>query len=113
LVVVIVFIIDQIFDNYISPKIMGRTIGVHPAALLIAAIVSFSLLGIVGVFLAAPGLATLILFGRYIIRKMFDLDPWPEQEDNYEKVEFPWVKWWEKISAIKKAFQNRLKRKDK
>ena len=27
--------------------------------------------------IAAPFLATILLLGRYVMRKMFDLDPWP------------------------------------
>ena len=44
------------------------------------AIVSANLLGILGVVIAAPFLATLQLFGQYVLRKMFDQDPWPEGE---------------------------------
>ena len=70
-------ILDQIFDNYLSPRMMGQTLGVHPAAVLVSAIVVTNLIGLVGLLLAAPVLATFLLFGRYAIRKMFDLDPWP------------------------------------
>ncbi len=77
LVFVIAFLIDQVFDNYVSPRIMADTLRVHPAAVLVAAIIAASLLGVVGVVIAAPMLATLQLFGQYILRKMLDLDPWP------------------------------------
>ena len=48
--------------------------------MLVAALVSASLLGVLGVVIAAPMLATLQLFGQYMLRKMFDLNPWPPQE---------------------------------
>jgi predicted PurR-regulated permease PerM len=70
-------ILDQIFDNYLSPRMMGQTLGVHPAAVLVSAIIVTNLIGLVGLLLAAPVLATFLLFGRYAVRKMFDLDPWP------------------------------------
>ncbi|RMF47026.1 MAG: AI-2E family transporter, partial [Anaerolineae bacterium] len=63
-------LLDQIFDNVISPRILGQSLGVHPAAVLIAAIVAARLLGFVGLVLAAPVLATLRLFSRYLFRKM-------------------------------------------
>ena len=44
------------------------------------AIIAVNLIGVVGLVLAAPVLATVQLIGRYTIRKMFDLDPWPEPE---------------------------------
>ncbi len=73
----ICFLVDQIFDQIISPRLMGDTLGVHPAALLIVAIMAANLLGVVGLVLAAPVLATLQLFGRYATRKMLDMDPFP------------------------------------
>jgi len=77
-VFVIALLIDQVFDNIVSPRIMADALKVHPAAVLVAAIVSASLLGVLGVVIAAPMLATLQLFGQYTFRKMFDLDPWPD-----------------------------------
>jgi predicted PurR-regulated permease PerM len=70
-------ITDQIIDGLITPRIMARTLKVHPAAVLVTALISANLLGIIGVVIAAPFLATVLLLGRYIMRKMFDLDPFP------------------------------------
>lgn len=72
--------IDQIIDNFITPRIMARTLRVHPAAVLITALIAANLLGLLGVVIAAPFLATFTLLGRYTMRKMFDMDPWAEQE---------------------------------
>lgn len=80
IVVVGTLVLDQIFDNLISPRIFGKTLGVHPAAVLVAALVAASLLGFVGLLLAAPVLASLQLLLRFAIRKMLDLNPWPERE---------------------------------
>ena len=79
-VVGVSLIVDQIFDNFVSPRIMARTLKVHPAAVLITALIAANLLGLLGVVIAAPFLATVTLLGRYIMRKMFDLNPWPEAE---------------------------------
>ena len=89
LVLLICLLVDQIFDNIIVPKFLGQTLGVHPAGVLIAALVAARLLGIIGLVLAAPVLATLNLLARYILRKMFDLEPWPEPEKPDEPVELP------------------------
>jgi len=70
-------IIDQIIDSFIAPRIMARTLKVHPAAVLVTALIFANLLGILGVVIAAPLLATFTLLGRYTTRKMFDMDPWP------------------------------------
>lgn len=71
---------DQVLDYFIVPRLLGKTLGVHPAGVLIAAIIATNLLGFVGLVLAAPVYATAQLTGRYVLRKLFDLDPWPEPE---------------------------------
>jgi hypothetical protein len=54
---------------------------VHPAAVLVAAIVAANLFGLLGVVVAAPILATTLLLWKYVMRKMLDLDPWTEDEN--------------------------------
>jgi len=81
IVVGITLIIDQIIDSFIAPRIMARTLKVHPAAVLVAALIAANLLGILGVVIAAPFLASITLLGKYTMRKMFDLNPWPEAEE--------------------------------
>jgi len=80
LVIGLAILMDQVFDNLVSPRLMGQTLGVHPAAVLVAAIIAANLIGIVGLVLVAPTLATLTLLGRYTLRKMLDMDPWPTSE---------------------------------
>ena len=80
IVVGISLVVDQIIDNFVTPRIMARTLRVHPAAVLVTALIAANLLGILGVVIAAPSLATVTLLGRYIIRKMFDQDPFPPSE---------------------------------
>ncbi len=84
-VVVAAIVLDQIFDTIVSPRIHGQTLGVHPAAVLVAALVAANLLGLVGLLVAAPILASFQLFGTYAIRKMLDLDPWPEDKGPAKK----------------------------
>lgn len=80
MVVITTTVIDWIIDNLIVPRIMARSLRVHPAAVLVTALVAANLLGILGVIIAAPFLASATLLGRYVMRKMFDLDPWPPGE---------------------------------
>jgi predicted PurR-regulated permease PerM len=76
-------LIDQIIDNLITPRILARALHVHPAGVLIAALIGASFLGLLGVIIAAPMLATVTLLWRYVMRKMLDLDPWSEGETEY------------------------------
>lgn len=105
LVVILSFVLDQIFDNLISPRLLGEALGVNPAAVLIAAIVAANLIGIIGLVLAAPVLATLRLLTRYVTRKMFDLDPWPELETRppAAPLSIPWARWWRRLRAWGRA----------
>jgi len=80
LVLGMALLVDQIFDNIVSPRILSDALKVHPAAVLVAAIIAANLLGLLGVVIAAPMLATTALFWQYTMRKLLDADPWPEQE---------------------------------
>jgi predicted PurR-regulated permease PerM len=103
-IVTTMFIIDNwIIDSLITPRIMARALKVHPGAILVAALIAANLLGILGVIIAAPFLATITLFGRYIMRKLFDLDPWPEPESEPPP---PAISEW--IAQIKNFVQTRF-----
>ena len=76
LVIVGLIVLDQAIDYFLLPRIMGASLNLHPAVILIAAIIGASLLGVVGLLLSAPTMATVILLSRYTLRKLFDLSPW-------------------------------------
>jgi len=76
----VLWVSDNSLDNLVTPRIMGRALKVHPAAVLVSALVFADLLGILGIIIAAPMLATFVLFGRYTIRKLLDQNPWPEEQ---------------------------------
>lgn len=106
LVISLSLVLDQVYDQYIVPRFMGRALNVHPAAILVAALIAFSLLGIIGLVLAAPVLASMILVGRYVIRKMFDLEPWPEPEHN-TRVQLPSDRMIHRLRAWWRSFRHR------
>jgi len=122
-------LIDTLLDNLLVPKIMSENLKVHPALVLVGALIAVDLLGIVGILLAAPMLATLKLIFGYISNKLADQDPW-EELDTREPVEkAKWVKFieeqwskfitwlgklWKNISTHIRKFWGKLKRhKDK
>ncbi|MCJ7715567.1 MAG: AI-2E family transporter, partial [Anaerolineales bacterium] len=104
--------INFVFDNYISPRFFGRALDIHPAAVLVAALLMASLLGLIGIFLAAPVVATLKLIGIYVFRKMFDLEPWPDPEADPHPIEYPWYRWLRQFVAWLKKVRSTSK-KDK
>ena len=77
LVVIAFFIIiQQLENNLLVPRILGNALSMHPVVILVAAVIGATLAGILGILLSAPTMATLILLGRYVYRKVFDLPPW-------------------------------------
>lgn len=106
-VIVVTLVLDQTFDVLVAPRIYGRVLGVHPAAVLVAALIAASLLGFVGLILAAPVLATLQLFATYAIRKMVDLDPWPYPETELAEMELPLAR---QLQALRKRLRPYAKR---
>lgn len=75
-IVICVVILDQSIDIFIVPRIMGTTLNLHPALILVGLVVGASLAGVIGLLLSAPTIASFILLGRYVYRKMSDLSPW-------------------------------------
>ena len=97
LVVGCAILLDQILDNLVSPRIFGQTLGVHPAAVLVVAVIAANLIGFTGIVLAAPVLATMKLLGRYVTRKMLDMNPWPTPEVTKWPATYPWVSWKQRL----------------
>jgi predicted PurR-regulated permease PerM len=92
MVVITTTIIDWIIDNLVVPRIMAQTLRVHPAAVLVTALIAANLLGVLGVVIAAPFLASVMLLGRYTMRKMLDLNPWPAGETvPAQPISFEWI----------------------
>ena len=111
LVLGVVLIINFVFDNYISPRFLGRTLDIHPAAVLVAALFMANLFGLIGIFLAAPIVATIKAVGLYIFRKLLDQDPWIEQEKEPIPVEYPWFRWSRQFKSWMEGYRQRKKEK--
>jgi predicted PurR-regulated permease PerM len=105
-------ILDQIFDNLVSPRLLSQALKVHPAGVLIAAIVAANLLGILGVVIAAPMLATFTLLWNYTTRKLLDTDPWPEPEESSPDHP-PGARWMSTIRRLLSKFGKRSRAVDK
>jgi predicted PurR-regulated permease PerM len=105
IVVVVTLSVDQVIDTLITPRIMARTLKVHPAAVLVAALIAANLLGLLGVVIAAPFLATIMLLGRYVMRKMFELDPWPPVETELQPS--VGIEWIARIKRLRRSFTAR------
>lgn len=101
----IAWLTDVILDNFVATRILARTLKIHPAAVLVMAFIGANLIGLVGVVLASPVMASIKLFSRYLIRKLFDQDPWEGLEHiEVSTVENQWLKkikrTWKKLVTV-------------
>jgi predicted PurR-regulated permease PerM len=76
LVVGLAWLTDLILDNLVGARLMGNALEIHPAAVMVSALVGANLFGLVGVVLAAPVVATLKLVWNYMMNRLLDKDPW-------------------------------------
>jgi predicted PurR-regulated permease PerM len=109
MVLVICIITDQIFDQIISPRLLGDIVGVHPAAVLIGAIIATNLIGIVGLVLVTPVLASLKLLGGYAFRMMLDMDPWQAmEEESRRRAREPAVRLFRRVQAWMRMIREKI-----
>ncbi len=65
-------LIQQLEINILVPRIIGSSVQLHPAMVLLGTIIGFSTIGLLGIFLAAPLLASIRVIGGYAYRKLLD-----------------------------------------
>jgi predicted PurR-regulated permease PerM len=80
IVLALMFVIQQLENNILVPRIVGEALDLHPLLVIISVFMGGSLAGILGAILAAPVAATLKLVGIYGWRKMFDDYPFQHPE---------------------------------
>lgn len=60
-------LLNQVFDNVVTPRIVGRKVGLHPLVVFFAALVGASLFGLWGMIIATPVAASIkILLARWL-----------------------------------------------
>ncbi|MFQ5437863.1 MAG: AI-2E family transporter [Paracoccaceae bacterium] len=68
-----IFAVGQFVEgNFLSPKIVGGSVGLHPVWLMFALSAFGTLFGFVGLLVAVPAAATIGVFSRFAIRQYLD-----------------------------------------
>lgn len=80
----VMFVIQQLENNILVPRIVGDALDLHPLVVIIGVFMGASVAGILGAILAAPLLATLKLLALYAWRKLFDLPPFADERVEVE-----------------------------
>jgi len=70
------FVVVQVVENnYLVPRVIGESIGVHPAILIVVLVIFGQLFGLLGVILAAPATAIARDLYLYIYRRLSGKSP--------------------------------------
>ena len=77
-VLIAFFVIQQVENNILVPRIIGHSLNLNPLIVLLAALAGGILAGVIGLLLAAPVVATLRLWVGYFYRKIVGLGTIPE-----------------------------------
>ncbi len=82
-------LIQQLENSLIVPRIMGSALELHPMVVLVGVVIGASFAGVLGIFLAAPTLATLKVLFMYTHAKLLDRDPFPISYED-EQARWQW-----------------------
>jgi predicted PurR-regulated permease PerM len=78
IVIGVVLVVQQLEGNVLQPILVGRTLALHPALVIIAVTAGGTLAGIVGAFLAVPVVAVGAVAVRYARQQLAEVEPGPD-----------------------------------
>jgi predicted PurR-regulated permease PerM len=78
IVIGLVLVVQQLEGNVLQPILVGRTLDLHPALVILAVTAGGTLSGIIGAFLAVPLVAVGAVAVRYARQQLAELEPTPE-----------------------------------
>jgi predicted PurR-regulated permease PerM len=73
-------ILNNFKTIWLQPRILGQSVFLHDGVVLVAIIAAIVLQGVLGVLLVVPLLATIVVVGRYVRRRLLGLSPFGEEE---------------------------------
>ncbi len=73
-------ILISIKNFWVRPVIMGRSVHMHEAVVLISILLATVLWGILGALLIVPVLASIVIIGDYLRRRILGMSPFPPAE---------------------------------
>jgi predicted PurR-regulated permease PerM len=77
IVVALVLVVQQLEGNVLQPILVGRTLDLHPAVVILAVTAGGTLSGIIGAFLAVPVVAVAAVVVRYARQQLAEVEPGP------------------------------------
>ena len=71
LMAIFTVVINIVIGNFVAPLVLGKTVSIHPAIVLLAAPAGAAIGGLIGMFLIVPMIAIVMATWRSVIR-LFD-----------------------------------------
>ena len=70
LLVIGIFVLGQLIEgNFLTPKLVGNSVGLHPVSLLLALSIFGSIFGLVGMMVAVPIAASIGVLVKFLINQ--------------------------------------------
>ncbi len=95
LILVLHTVFTQFDLNYLIPRIIGRSVHLHPLVVIIGIIAGAAIAGVLGVVLAAPTIASLRIILGYIYSHLFDIGQ-VNSNSVSDKLPAPNIRWWKR-----------------
>lgn len=73
--------IQQVDNLWLRPRLLGRTLHLHPGVVMVSLIAALALSGVLAAIIIVPLIATLKIIAHYIHAKLLGLSPWPEVDN--------------------------------
>lgn len=67
-VAVVFFIVQQLESNVVSPKIVGESVGLHPAMVIFVLLLGGALWGLIGLLISVPIAGMIIVIVKYVLQ---------------------------------------------
>src|SRR6185503_11343131 len=65
---------------WLQPRVLGHSVFLHEGLVFVAIVTSIILLGVLGVLIVVPLMATLVVLGRYLRRRLLGLHPFESDQ---------------------------------
>ncbi len=103
LVIAIHILFTQTDLNYLIPRIIGRSVQLPPMVVILGIVAGASIAGVLGIFLAAPTIASLRILLRYIYARLIDEEPFGEETPASRPLPPPNPRWWKQRMRVRHA----------
>jgi hypothetical protein len=109
IVVGLYFLIQQLENTFIVPRILGEAVDLHPFVVLIGVVIGANVAGILGALLAAPVIASGREIISYLYAKILGQDPFPPEDERPELVSVSWQEQWRQLLGRGQALVSKLR----